>query len=156
MTESLKKYFILSFTTIILLSCSNSNHNEVTDNWKQVDEIVKRIIPPTFPDKIFDITKYGAIGDGKTDCTNSFKLAIDECVKNGGGKVIVPAGVYLSGAIHLKSNVNLYFEKDAVIKFSTDPMKYLPLVFTRWEGVECMNYSLIDLCLWARKYCYQW
>jgi polygalacturonase len=141
MTKSLKKYFIFSFTTIILLSCSNSNHTEVKDNWKQVDEIIKRIVPPTFRDKIFDITQYGAVGDGKSDCTASFKLAIDECVKSGGGKVVVPAGVYLSGSIHLKSNVNLYLEKDAVIKFSTDPRKYLPLVFTRWEGVECMNYS---------------
>ena len=61
MTKSLKKYFIFFFTTIILLSCSKSNHNEVTDNWKQVDEILKRIVPPTFPDKIFDITNYGAV-----------------------------------------------------------------------------------------------
>ena len=49
--------------------------------------------------------------DGKTDCTNSFKLAIDECVKNGGGKVVVPKGTFLTGAIHLKSNVNLFLEE---------------------------------------------
>jgi len=141
MTKSLIKYFIISFTGILLLSCSKSNHIEVTDNWKQVDEILERIVPPTFPDNIFDITKYGAVGDGKTDCTNAFKLAIDECVKSGGGKVVVPQGNFFTGAIHLRSNVNLFLDEGSVIKFSTESNKYLPLVFTRWEGVECMNYS---------------
>jgi len=141
MTKSLIKYLIISFTSFLLLSCSKSNHTEVTDNWKQADEILERIVPPTFPDKIFDITKYGAVGDGKTDCTNSFKLAVDECVKSGGGKVVVPKGTFITGAIHLKSNVNLFLEESSVIKFSTDPNQYLPSVFTRWEGVECMNYS---------------
>ena len=141
MTKSFKKYFLFSLITILLLSCSKVNHTEVTDNWKQADEILERIVPPTFPDKIFNITNYGAIGDGKTDCTNFFKLAIDECVKSGGGKVVVPKGTYLTGAIHLKNNVNLFLEAGSVIKFSTNPNLYLPLVFTRWEGVECMNYS---------------
>ena len=141
MTKSLIKYFIISFTSILLLSCSKSNHTEATDNWKKADEILERIVPPTFHDKIFDITKYGAVGDGNTDCTNSFKLAIDECVKSGGGKVVIPKGTFLTGAIHLKSNTNLFLKEGSVIKFSTDPNKYLPLVFSRWEGVECMNYS---------------
>jgi polygalacturonase len=56
---------------------------------------------------------------------------------------VVPAGTFLTGAIYLKSNVNLYISKDAVVKFSTDPNQYLPAVFTRWEGVECMNYSAL-------------
>src|SRR5207253_10127781 len=59
----------------------------------------------------------------------------------GGGRVVVPAGVFLTGAIHLKSNVNLYISEGATLKFSTDPEKYLPVVFTRFEGTECMNYS---------------
>ena len=144
MTKSIIKYFIISFTSILLLSCSKSNHTAVTDNWKQANEILERIVPPTFHDKNFDITNYGAVGDGKTDCTNSFKLAIDECVKSGGGKIVVPKGTYLTGAIHLKSNVNLFLEEGSVIKFSTNPNKYLPLVFSRWEGVECMNYSSLN------------
>jgi polygalacturonase len=51
--------------------------------------------------------------------------------------------MYATGAIHLKSNVNLYVSKEATIRFSTDPGKYLPAVFTRWEGTECMNYSAL-------------
>jgi polygalacturonase len=68
-------------------------------------------------------------------------LAIKECSENGGGKVIVPKGSFLTGSIYLMSNVNLEVTENAVIRFSTDPKKYLPVVFTRWEGVECMNYS---------------
>jgi len=109
--------------------------------WEQVPEILKRIVPPEFPDKNFNITDYGAVGNGKTDCTEAFKKAISAAHEAGGGRVVVPAGTFFSGPIHLKSNVNLHVSAGAVIKFSTKPKKYLPAVYTRWEGVECMNYS---------------
>ena len=109
--------------------------------WAKVPEILARIRPPTFPAQDFNITGYGAKGDGVTDCTEAFRRAIQECFNANGGRVIVPPGVYLTGAIHLKSNVNLHLEKGATIRFSTDPKKYLPVVFTRYECTEVMNYS---------------
>jgi polygalacturonase len=84
---------------------------------------------------------FGAAGDGMTDCTEAFARAVDACAASGGGRVVVPEGIWLTGAIHLKSNVNLTVSRGATIRFSTDPKDYLPLVFTRWEGVELMNYS---------------
>jgi polygalacturonase len=92
--------------------------------------ILARIRPPRFPDRVFDITKYGGV-----------TKAIDACSKAGGGRVLVPRGEFLSGPIHLKSNTNLHLEEGAILKFSTDPKEYLPLVLTRFEGTECMNYS---------------
>jgi polygalacturonase len=109
--------------------------------WAQVQKILTRIKPPVFPKRDFDITRYGARGDGQQDCTEAFQQAIAACNRAGGGRVVVPTGSFLTGAIHLRSNVNLHVTKDATIKFSRDPKKYLPLVFTRWEGMELMNYS---------------
>jgi polygalacturonase len=109
--------------------------------WSQVSAILAHIVPPRFPDRTFAITDYGAKSDGATDCTEAFRKAIAACNRAGGGKVIVPAGVYLTGAIHLKSNVDLDLAPRATIRFSTDPKSYLPVVFTRYEGTEVMNYS---------------
>jgi len=113
----------------------------VSQGWDEYPAIINRIIPPTFPQKDFLVTNYGAIGDDVTDCTDAFKKAIEKCHIAGGGRVVVPNGIYLTGSIHLLSNVNLYISKEAVIKFSIDTKKYLPVVYASWEGVECMNYS---------------
>src|SRR5689334_25050653 len=83
------------------------------DPWAQVPLILKRIKPPVFPKRDFLITRYGAVGDGQKDCTESFRQAIAGCNKAGGGRVVVPAGTFMTGAIHLKSNVNLHLSKGA-------------------------------------------
>ena len=64
---------------------------------------------------------------------------IDQCPD--GGTVSIPAGTWMSGPLHLKSNLTLYLEEGSRILFSDHPEDYLPAVFTRWEGVECFNYS---------------
>ena len=97
--------------------------------------------PPEFPDQIFDIVKFGAVGDGKTKNTEAFKKAIARCVEDGGGRVLVPAGEWLTGPIHLRSKVNLHLEKGATIRFSRDYADYLPVVFIQRGGVRCFNYS---------------
>ncbi len=109
--------------------------------WKRADSILSRITPPAFPDAVLDITRFGARADGTSDCTDAFARAIDACARQGGGTVLVPRGEFLTGPIHLKSNVNLHLADGAVVKFQRDPARYLPVVLTRWEGVECMNYS---------------
>lgn len=104
-------------------------------------QIESRIVAPTFPDATFNITKYGA--SPKASAAKNQKAinrAIELCSKKGGGKVVVPAGTFMTGAITLKSNVNLVVEKGAVIKFAFQPELY-PLVYTRWEGLDCYNYS---------------
>jgi polygalacturonase len=108
--------------------------------WDAVPKILARIKPPKFRNHDFDITKFGAVGDNKTDCTEAFSKAIAACSSKHGGRVVVPKGEFLTGAITLKSNVNLYVSDGATIRFSRDPAKY-PLVFTRYEGTELMNYS---------------
>lgn len=110
--------------------------------WQTVmPSILERIKPPRFPNRSFYLNRFGAKADGRTDCTAAFRRAIEQCSQTGGGKVIVPPGTYLSGPIHLRSNVNLEVQEGATIKFSQNPKDYLPVVFSRWEGVELLNYS---------------
>ena len=131
-------FFILSTLLVTYSLCSIADS---VKGWDDVPKIVDSINPPLFPDRDFLITEFGAIGDGITNSTKAIKAAIDACHHSGGGRVVVPEGVYLTGAIHLKSNVNLFVSKHATILFSNDYNDYLPIVYTRFEGVECMNYS---------------
>ncbi|HMQ02946.1 MAG TPA: glycoside hydrolase family 28 protein [Pyrinomonadaceae bacterium] len=111
------------------------------DPWKtEYPKILSRIIPPKFPKRDFSILKFGAKTDGKTLATDAINGAITAANKAGGGRVVVPAGEFLTGAIHLRSNVNLHISKGATLKFTTDTKAY-PTVFSRWEGMECMNFS---------------
>jgi polygalacturonase len=105
------------------------------------DRIVASVRRPFFPRRFFPVTQFGAVGDGATDCTQAFAAAIAACNRAGGGHVIVPAGQFFTGAIHLLSDVDLHLESGSTILFSQDPNAYLPVVFTRWQGIELMNYS---------------
>lgn len=75
------------------------------------------------------------------DCTDAIRKAIEACHRAGGGRVLVSGGTFLTGAVHLKSGVNLHVAEGATLRFIPDPSKYLPVVRTRFEGTECMNYS---------------
>jgi polygalacturonase len=111
------------------------------DSWELVPEILARIQAPAFPQRDFFITNFGAVGDGSSDASEAIALAIEACSAAGGGRVVVGEGVYLTGPIHLRSNVNLHVAENATLRFSRDTERYLPAVFTRWEGMELMNYS---------------
>jgi polygalacturonase len=111
------------------------------DPWAAAEAILRRIRPPAFPDRLFAITRFGAPTAAGADATAAFRAAIAACHDAGGGRVVVPAGRFVTGPIVLKSNVNLHLEEGAVVAFSQDPRAYLPVVFARYEGVEFMNYS---------------
>jgi polygalacturonase len=109
--------------------------------WAMVPGILARIRPPVFPARDFPVTRFGGVGDGTHDNTDAFRRAVAACHEAGGGRVTVPAGRWLTGPIHLRSNVNLHVQRGATVAFSRDPAAYLPAVFTRWEGMEMMGYS---------------
>jgi hypothetical protein len=95
----------------------------------------------SFPDRECNIVNYGAQEGGKKLATEAIRQAIDDCAEQGGGKVIIPTGKWKTGAIHFKSNINLYLENDSQLIFSSKPENYLPVVFSRFEGMELYNYS---------------
>jgi polygalacturonase len=96
---------------------------------------------PGFPSGVFDVREFGALADGATKNTDAFRKAIAAAVAKGGGTVLVPAGRWVTGPIHLASNVHLHVAEGAELLFSQDFADYLPVVFSRWEGLELMNYS---------------
>ena len=88
------------------------------DPWRQLPAILARITPPTFARRDFDVTAFGGVGDNSHDNTGAFRAAIAACVRAGGGRVVVPKGDFLTGAIELKSGVNLHVTSDATIRFT--------------------------------------
>lgn len=110
--------------------------------WSAANAILSNTVVPVFPNTNFVVTHpaYGARGDDHTDNTAAFQKAIATCNAAGGGHVVVPVGTYVTGAIYLKSNVDLHLDPGATLMFSGDASRY-PLVLTRYEGIECMNHS---------------
>lgn len=96
---------------------------------------------PVFPARIFDIADYGAKAGGEIKNTEAIASAIAACHEAGGGYVLVPKGQWLTGKVHLKSNVNLHLVEGAELLFNDDPNDYLPAVLSSWEGMELYNYS---------------
>ena len=125
-------YLALVFL-LLALSASAAN-----DPWSAVPEILARIQPPHFPARDFAITKYGA--KSGSDASAAIDKAIEACSRAGGGRVVIPPGDWPTGPIRLASHIELHVEAGATLRFTTDPARY-PLVLTRFEGVEVMNYS---------------
>lgn len=133
--------FLPLISALALLAAPRVFAQTSAADWARLPGILARIVPPTFPTNDFVVTDFGAVGDGVTDCTAAISNAIAMCSSSGGGRVVVSAGTFFTGAIRLLNNVNLFVATNATLKFNTNPAAYLPVVFTRSAGVECMNYS---------------
>lgn len=109
------------------------------DPWDEAAAIVGRIKVPAIRRTRFLITTYGAVGNGTADCTRAIKLAV-AAARKAGGQVVVPAGTFITGPVELYGQVGLHLEQGAVLRFRTDPAAYLPVVPTRFNGIDCFNY----------------
>ena len=114
----------------------------------QYKQIEKNIRQPEFKDKSYNITDFGASTKAKAaDNQKAINKAIATCSKNGGGRVVIPEGTFITGAITMLSRVNLHIEKNGVLLFAFQPELY-PIVPTRWEGLDCWN---LQPCVYAYK-----
>ena len=93
------------------------------------------VAAPVIPNYEVNLKKFGAVGDGLTLNTKAFEKAIAALSKKGGGRLVVPQGVWFTGPIVLKSNIELHLEVGAVIQFSGDEELY-PLIQTSFEGLD--------------------
>lgn len=102
---------------------------------------------PSFPRRRFNVADFGAIGDGTTKNTDAFARTVAAAKRAGGGQIIVPPGRWLTGPIQITNDngscdgIDLHVQAGAEIVFSSDFADYLPVVRTRWEGMDVMNYS---------------
>ena len=134
---SMKKLLIYALLMITLpkICHAQAKSGDLFD--RQVNEVLARIKPPSFPKKTFKV--YVKSADRFYQEINK---AIEKCNRTGGGQVVVPRGEYLcNGPIRMLSNVNLFLSEGVVIRFGTNPADYLPVVKVRWEGTVCYNYS---------------
>lgn len=136
--NNLKNLVTLAVFGLFMLPAQAQQYKEVKVEAPFAMPTLKEFV---YPDKNFDIRKYGAKADGKKDNTKAIAKAIAACNRAGGGRVVIPQGTWLTGPIHLKSNVNLHLCEGAVLSFTDNPQAYLPAVKTTWEGMECYNYS---------------
>ncbi len=96
---------------------------------------------PVFSDRAFDIRSFGAVEGGVVKNTAAIRKTIEAAAVAGGGRVVIPPGIWLTGPIHLDNNINLVVSTGAEVRFSQDVNDYLPVVFSRHEDTECYKYS---------------
>ncbi|WP_084359524.1 glycoside hydrolase family 28 protein [Pedobacter cryoconitis] len=127
--------FRLIFASLIIsLAITVNAQPKETDPFNHLP-VVKE---PVFKNDTLSILKYGAVNDGVTLNTIPINQAIAASSKNGGGVVLIPEGMWLTGPIELKSNVNLHLQKNALLQFTKDLNQY-KLVEGNWEGVAQMR-----------------
>jgi len=138
--KSLK--ILLAAVIVLVLSGFAKDTYDANTAWKKLyPKLLKQITAPKFKNVTYDISEFGAVADDpKTLNHKAINEAIDLCSEKGGGTVLIPKGVWHTGPIVLKNNVNLHVADGAVLLFTTDISQY-PTVLTRWEGMDCYNTS---------------
>jgi len=127
---------------LFIFTIASAAFGQSSDDWQRADEIVRNIKLPQIPKRDYKITDFGAKSDGTIDTRPAILAAIKKASAEGGGRVVIPAGKWLSnGPVKLASKINLHLEEGATLQFGTSAKDYLPAVLTRWEGTEIYGYS---------------
>lgn len=125
----------LTIAIFLLFSENCVAQNLISDIYKEIEFKMPQVAETSFPVTSVNIKDFGAVSGGKVKNTEAFQKAIDNTSQKGGGKVIISRGIWLSGPIILKSNINLHLEDGALLIFSKDFNDY-PLVDTSFEGLN--------------------
>lgn len=137
------KYIALILITLIFSACQNESTPQTTDAngdelaalYQGLEFDMPKVKEASFPDREVIITDFEAVRDGLFLNTEAINNAIESIAAEGGGKVVIPRGIWLSGPIKLKSNINLHLQEGALLIFSDDKSLY-PLVETSFEGLN--------------------
>lgn len=127
--------FCLVLTFILISWSQDTIAQNSKDTYKGIEFKMSKVKEPVIPKNTVNIKDFGAVNGGYVLNTKAFADAIAAVSKKGGGKVIIPPGIWLTGPIILKSNLELHAETGALIKFSTDKTLY-PIIETSFEGLN--------------------
>jgi polygalacturonase len=136
-----KLTYMLAMAAALQLSCqsqpaeSHAAADETAGIYENIEFDMPRVAEPSFNNYSVNIVDFGAVGDGLTKNTEAIAKAIDDVAAHGGGRVVIPRGMWLTGPIILKSNINIHTEHGAFVVFSDDFDDY-PLIATSFEGLE--------------------
>ena len=132
----MKKILTIACAALLAIGANaGGGKTKYANLYKNLPFEMEQVTAPTFPDNKVNLKEFGAKGDGSSLCTDAFAKAIDALDKMGGGRLIVPQGVWYTGPIVLKSNINLHLQKGAIILFSPDPALY-SIIDTSFEGLN--------------------
>lgn len=131
-----KSFNIVSLAAVMLFSGQIYAQNK--DIYTGIEFKMPQVAETSFPSNTVSIKDFGGIAGGNVKNTEAFKKAIDALVKKGGGKLVVPRGMWLTGPIVLQSNINLHIEEGAFVVFSKDKSDY-PLVDVSFEGLNTIR-----------------
>lgn len=115
----------LIITTITILSVLSAKADDYAKHYQNLPVELKQVVEFTIPEYTVSIADFGGVGDGATLNTEAFRKAISALTKKGGGRLVVPQGVWLTGPIALKDNINLHIERNAIVLFSPDKSLFL-------------------------------
>ena len=131
----MKKIFSFVCACLLALGIHAAETDKYDALYENLPFEMNKVTRPQFPNNEVNLKDFGAIGDGSSLCTEAFQKAIEALEKQGGGKLTVPQGVWFTGPITMKSNINLHLERGAVILFSPDENLY-PIISTSFEGLD--------------------
>ena len=133
----MKKLIVTLIAALMMVSgfADDNSGNPYKKYTEKLPFQMPEVSAPVIPAYTVNLKKFGALGDGVTLNTKAFEKAIAALEKKGGGHLVVPAGVWLTGPIVLKSNIDLHLEVGAVIQFSGDESLY-PVIKTSFEGLD--------------------
>ena len=134
MAKNFFKLLSVSALCIFAFSCGQ-NGKRLHISCKDVPFDMAPVALPSIPAREVVLTDFGAVGDGQTLCTEAFGKAFEELERRGGGRLVVPDGIWLTGPIGLKSHTELHLSDNAVIFFSADQDLY-PIIQTNFEGLD--------------------
>ena len=129
------KTILFAVLAVILSSCCKSGDYEFERLYENLPFEMERVYRPQIPDYSVNLTDFGAVGDGVTLNSEAFAKAMSHLESKGGGHLIVPAGIWLTGPITILSNIDLHVTPNAIILF--DPSRELyPVIETVFEGLD--------------------